>query len=241
MIDVPPQAPLVTLAFLAAALLIAAGLAGALFGALSKRSRLVVGGTALAGVVAGVYFVLWTGAALASRERLLATGEMKYFCEIDCHLAYSVTGVERVATLGAGGPAPVNGAFLVVALRTWFDPATISPRRPLDVPLWPNPRIVQVVDADGRHYRPLPGASEALARAGRVSTPLTEPLRPGESYQTLLVFDVPRQARGVKLYVGNLVSEGAFLIGHEAAPIAKKAWFSLKMAEAERRETPAEP
>ncbi len=241
MIDVPPQAPLAALAFLAAALLIAAGLAGALFGALSKRPRLVGGGAALAGVVAGVYILLWTGAALASRERLLATGEMKYFCEIDCHLAYSVTRVERVTALRAGGPAPASGSFLVVTLKTWFDPGTTSPRRPIDAPLWPNPRNVCAMDADGRRYRPLPGASAALARAGRVSTPLTEPLLPGESYQTLLVFDVPREARGVKLYVGNLASEGAFLIGYEAAPIAKKAWFSLKVADAERRETPAEP
>ncbi len=239
MINVPPQAPLVTLAFLAAALLIAAGLAGALFGALSKRSRLVVRGAALAGVVAGAYLIVWTGASLASRETLLATGETKYFCEIDCHLAYSVTGVEQVAALGAGGPAPATGSFLVVTLRTWFDPATISPRRPLDAPLWPNPRNVRAMDAEGRHYRPLTGASAALARAGRVSTPLTEPLRPGESYQTLLVFDVSPKARNVKLYVGNLSSEGAFLIGHEASPFAKKAWFSLMTAEAERRETPA--
>ncbi|MEK7314986.1 MAG: hypothetical protein AAB011_02305 [Candidatus Eisenbacteria bacterium] len=241
MINVPPQAPLVALAFLAASFLIAIGLAGALFGALSKRPRLVARGAALAGVVASAYLIVWTGASLASRETLLATGETKYFCEIDCHLAYSVTGVEQVASLGAGGPAPASGSFLVVTLRTWFDPATISPRRPLDAPLWPNPRNVCAVDAEGRRYRPLPGTSAALARAGRASTPLTEPLRPGESYQTLLVFDVPREARGVKLYVGNHASEGAFLIGHEAAPIAKKAWFSLKVAEAERRETPVEP
>ncbi|HEY6572408.1 MAG TPA: hypothetical protein VI198_03745 [Candidatus Eisenbacteria bacterium] len=228
MVYVPPQAPLVALAFLASAFLIAAGLAGALFGALSRKRPLAMGGATLAAVVAGLYATIWAGAALTTRERLLAPGETKYFCEIDCHLAYSVDRVERVRELGATGLKPRNGEFVLVEVKTWFDPSTISPRRPLDAPLWPNPRNVLLRDAEGRRYRPVTGASAALAQAGRASTPLTEPLRPGESYRTLLVFDVPPGARGLRLYVGNISSEGAFLIGHEAAPFARKAWFVLE-------------
>jgi hypothetical protein len=227
MVYVPPFAPIVTLAFLGAGFLILAGSAAALFGLLAKRRALAVGGGAVAAVVLAGYAALWAGTALASRERVLAPGERKYFCEIDCHLAYSVERVERAASLGPGGPAPANGEFVIVTLKTWFDPGTISPRRPLDAPLWPNVREVSLDDGAGRRYRPLPGAAAALARAGRASTPLTEPLIPGQSYATLLVFDVPRGAHDLRLYVGNRASDGAFLIGHEASPLAKKAWFAV--------------
>ena len=39
----------------------------------------------------------------------------------------------------------------------------------------------------------------ALARIGGRSTPLTEPLRPGESYTTDFVFNVPKDAQGLRL------------------------------------------
>ncbi|HEU4724382.1 MAG TPA: hypothetical protein VFU59_03695 [Candidatus Eisenbacteria bacterium] len=227
MVFVPPNAAFVTLAFLAAALLVAAGSACALFGLLSKRPRSAVAGASVAGAVALAYGIVWTGAMLTSREQVLAQGEPKYFCEIDCHLAYAVTRVERMASLGAGGPAPAGGSFLVVTMKTWFDPSTISPRRPRDVPLRPNPREIFVGDNDGHRYPALPGAAAALAAAGRVSTPMSEPLRPGESYETILVFDVPADARVPRLYVGNVPAESAFLIGHESAPLAKKTWFLL--------------
>ncbi len=50
----------------------------------------------LAGVV--LYSCVAAVFSLRSRERVLARGEEKYFCEIDCHLAYSVTDVRRVLT-----------------------------------------------------------------------------------------------------------------------------------------------
>jgi hypothetical protein len=228
MVFVPPFAPFVALAFLGAGFLVLVGSATALFGLLSKRRALALGGGAVAATVAVAYAGLWLGASLLSRERVLHAGERKYFCEIDCHLAYSVETVEHIATLGAAGPRSRNGEFLVVTLKTWFDPSTVSPRRPLDAPLWPSPRNICLVDAEGKHYRRLPGATAALAQAGRASTPATEPLVPGQSYTTLLAFDVPLDARALKLYVGNISSDGAFLIGHEAAPLARKAWFAME-------------
>jgi len=227
MVFVPPYAPFVALAFLGTGFLILVGSATALFGLLAKRRALAVGGAAGAATVALLYGAAWLVASLASPERILHAGERKYFCEIDCHLAYSVEHVERAASLGAGAPKPSKGEFVIVTLKTWFDPSTISPRRPLDAPLWPNARNVRLADAAGVHYPPLPGATAALAQAGRPSTPLTEPLIPGQSYTTLLVFDVPRNAGALKLYVGNLSSDGAFLIGHEASPLAKKSWFAV--------------
>ena len=228
MVLVPPFAPFVTLAFLGAGFLVLAGSAAALFGLLSKRRALVVAGGALAASVVAAYGLLWTGASLFAPQRVLAKGERKYFCEIDCHLAYSVEGVERAAAIGTEGLEPANGEFVVVTLKTWFDPNTISPRRPLDATLAPNRRDVFMEDASGRRYRPRAEVAAALVRAGRASTPLTEPLIPGQSYETLLVFDVPREARDLRLYVGNLASDGAFLIGHEASPLAKKSWFAME-------------
>jgi len=228
MVHVPPQAPMVTLAFLGAALLIAAGMAGTLYGALSKRPPLAIGSASLAAAVAIAYGLAWAGAAFATHEHILAPGQTKYFCEIDCHLAYSLTRVERMTSIGAaGGHAPAGGSFLVVTMKTWFDPTTISPRRPLDARLWPNPREIFVMDRDRRRYRAIPGATAALAKTGRASTPMTEPLRPGESYETTLVFDVPADAPEPRLFVGNIPAESAFIIGHESSPLARKTWFSL--------------
>jgi hypothetical protein len=117
--------------------------------------------------------------------------------------------------------------FHVVALRTWFDPATISPKRPLDVPLTPNPRIVYVRDASGAKYPPSADGLKALIAMGRSSTPLTQPLKPGESYVSYLVFDLPKTARNPRLFLGSAGGEEYFLIGSEMSPQHKKVWFSL--------------
>lgn len=60
-----------------------------------------------------------------------------------------------------------------------------------------------------------------------MSADLNTPLRPGESYETLLLFEVPVEAPQPRLYVGNVFAESAFLIGHEAAPLHAKNWFAL--------------
>ena len=102
--------------------------------------------TALAVLVIG-YGVLLLAFSLFSREHTLATGEEKYFCELDCHLAYSVQRVERVKTIGN---VTANGEFYVVTLRSRFDASTTAPCRPRDVPLTPDPLGFAVVDGQGR-------------------------------------------------------------------------------------------
>jgi hypothetical protein len=94
-------------------------------------------------------------------------------------------------------------------------------------PLSPNPRVVYVRDADGRRFDPSPKASEALARAGRSSAPLTRPLRPGESCETLLAFDLPSGTRDPRLYVGDDDPITFLLIGHEQSPFHPKVWFRI--------------
>ena len=188
------------------------------------RARVSLVGLALIGAA---YFGLVLAFSLASEGRVLARGEEKYFCEIDCHLAYSVAGVRRAKTLGAGpGQATARGEFLVVTLKTRFDEKTISSRRG-DSPLTPNPRAATVRDADGAAYEVSEEGRRALASEGGTGMPLDTPLRPGESYTTELVFDLPADARDPVLLLNESSPETRFLIGHENSPLHKKTEFKL--------------
>src|ERR1700681_2345461 len=51
-------------------------------------------------VIAGAYLATILIFSLASHEKVLARGEEKHFCEIDCHLAYSVVDTQVVKTIG---------------------------------------------------------------------------------------------------------------------------------------------
>jgi hypothetical protein len=115
----------------------------------------------------------------------------------------------------------------VVALRTWFDPGTVSAERG-DAPLAPNPRVVYVQDAAGRRYFGSAAAESALAASGRRSASLTQPLRPGESYFTLLAFDLPSDVEEPRLFVGAASTADRLLIGHEMSPLHKRVYFSMR-------------
>jgi hypothetical protein len=226
---VPPFAPIVVLAFLGTALILAVAAVAFLYTVIARKRRWMLG---VLGGVAGI-LVLYGGALLTasalSRERILLPGEKKYFCEIDCHLAYSLVGVEAATELGTPDHlARATGRFHVVTLRAWFDESTISPRRPKDVPLHPNPRVVYVQDSSGRRYEPSITGAAALASTGRVSTPITQPLRPGESYTTCFVFDLPEDVREPKLFFGTEPGVEFLLIGHEMSPWHRRVWFGLR-------------
>ena len=70
----------------------------------------------------------------------------------------------------------------------------------------------------------------ALARIRGTSTPLTEPLRPGESYTTDFVFDVPKDAQGLRLLSTEDCPETHFVIGHENSFLHKKIYFGVDSA-----------
>jgi hypothetical protein len=185
----------------------------------------------VAGLLLFLYATALVGVSAASREWALSPGEEKYFCEIDCHLAYSVAGVNKVQTIGAGSTQKTtNGTFLVVSLRTRFDEQTISPNRG-DSPLTPTPRMVTLVDSQGHEYPVSPPAQQSLdaSLAGR-STSLTTPLHPGESYITQLAFDLPRAVSGLKLLVTSPTAPewlGHILIGDESSILHKKVYLRL--------------
>ncbi len=216
-----PQLPsgLVVLAFLGTGLLLAAMLLWALV-AFALGKRRLAKWLSLAWLAGGTaYFAVLVTASLASRERVLSKGDRKYFCEIDCHLAYSL---QEVAT----GPLEA-GTRYTVSIQTWFDPGTIASFRG-NGPLTPNPREVFVVDESGRRYGPSPEGMAALERErGSPSTPLSRELRPGESYTTTLAFDLPRGIGRPRLFLGDTPGLECLLIDHENSFLHKKVYFAL--------------
>jgi hypothetical protein len=183
-------------------------------------------------LVAGVcfmmlYLCLMLVFSFVSRERALARGEEKHFCEVDCHLAYSVTDVQRVKTVGSrDNQVTAQGIFYLITVRTRFDEQTIGPRRG-DAPLVPNSRVVTVRDASGQSYSPSPAAMRLIEQANSADKPISTPLRPGEYYTTTFVFDLPEAVENPALLIneGELVTH--FLIGHENSPLHRKVLFRL--------------
>jgi hypothetical protein len=226
----PHFAPIVVLLFLGTALLIAASLFVILYGAARKSFRYaVLGGSALLTVTLG-YSALLLGASLLSSEIIIPVGGFEYFCEVDCHLGYSISGAQTATALGPEIQKTIaQGKFVVVRVKTWFDPSTISPRRG-DGPLTPNPRRVLLRDDAGHSYSISPQGQTALARVTNSSAPLTQSLHPGESYTTDLVFDVARESRGLRLLLTEDDPETRFIVGHENSPLHKKIYLALDSA-----------
>lgn len=210
---VPPLAPLVQILFLGSGFAVFCATVAAAIAAAAGRAGLarVLGGGAM--TVAVGYWVLLLGASLVSRERTLSAGEKKYFCEMDCHLAYSVEG----------SASPERGRR-VVTVRTWFDPGTIAPFRG-NAPLAPNPRIVYLVDDSGRRYSPSPSPVPE-------DTSLARPLRPGESYVSTFAFTVPPRAGSLRLFVGDAPGLENVIVNHENSPFHARTYFALPAASA---------
>jgi hypothetical protein len=211
-------APAAVLGFLAAAAGLVLGALAVLVALFLRKNK--IGGwiAKLAAAGAVFYFLLLSGFSLGSRTKNLSRGEEKYFCEIDCHLAYAVLDVHetKVASFG-NGEQTARGTFYVVTLRTRFDERTISPQRPKDAPLTPNPRVVRLLDAKGAAYEPV-----------RISGPaLLTPLKPGDSYTTQLVFDVPWKLENPRLLVTSEGWPERWLIGGEGSWGHGKTYFTL--------------
>lgn len=178
-------------------------------------------------VIAGLYLVGILIFSFASRETVLARGQEKHFCEIDCHLAYSITEVRETKTLGdAPNQATAAGMFRVVTIKTRFDENTISTTRG-NGPLYPNSRVLTIMDENSNKYFPSAAGQRALESSHAAGTAITTPLRPSETYTTTFVFDLPADIRSPTLLIreGELVT--LFVIGHENSPLHKKTKFQL--------------
>jgi hypothetical protein len=203
-------APLAAMGFLAACtgtVLSTCALIAAAFVGKLKVARITL--TLLAGGTM-IYFGLLLSFSLISHDQILARGQEKYFCEIDCHLAYSIVGVSQERA------GPTN--FYTLDVKTRFDETTISPRRSKTASLTPAPRMVELIDANGTEYPP-----EATA-----GTALSTSLIPGQFYITQLRFTVPAQAAGLKLLITTSPQwPDHIVIGDENSWLHGKTYFAL--------------
>src|SRR4051812_6375403 len=221
------SAPIGALAFLGSSVLLGAAALFLIYSLTARsfsRARLTA---AFMLVFACMYLGTTLIFAFASSEVALARGEEKHFCELDCHLAYSVADLRQTQVIGSGANTVVAGGTLtLVTIKTRFDETTIGPTRGNGL-LYPNSHQLTIVDGEGRTYWPSQQAQAALESAGDAGTPLQSALRPGESYLTTVVFDLPGDATNPSL----LINEGEwvthFIIGHENSFLHKKVRFQL--------------
>ncbi len=225
MAETPRFAHLIVLLFLGSVFVVFCSLVAAFVAAMARArtaAKLAASGAAL---VAFGYtgFLLLVG--LFSRSQTLPPGGWKYFCEADCHIAYAIESVREAATLGPEArPVVAHGRFIVVRLKTWFDQNSIAPFRG-DSPLTPNPRTVMLIDDASRPYLPLAQVPSGVD-AGSVS--LNTPLRPGQSYSTVFVFEVPNEAARPRMLITDSDPVTRLLIDHENSPMHGKVYLALR-------------
>ena len=204
----PPT--LAVLAFVGATAGLALALLTMVVAWFARKPKLIRGTAKLFGAAGAIYLALLFGFSLASRSKILDRGQEKYFCEIDCHLAYSIVDVQ-------GQPKGASSRYLVT-VRSRFDETTTSPSRPKDIPLTPASRDILLVDASGRRY----------AAADTQGTPLLTRLKPGESYTTQIMFEVPQSAKGLRMLITTTPAwADYFVIGEENSLLHKKTYFAL--------------
>lgn len=220
----PYYSSLVLLVFFLTGLAIFLGGVVAATAVLLRRFELARVVTLGALALATLYGVTLLAVSLLSSEQVLAQGEKKYFCEVDCHLAYSVEEVEATPVLGS---AQAGGTFYIVTVKTWFDETTVSDGRG-GRPLEPNFRSVAIRDAQGRDFRPSYEGQRALDRMEEHNQTFMHPVRPGESFLTRVVFDLPADVSQPRLSLITAKPETLFIIGHESSLFHKKITFHLE-------------
>lgn len=224
----PHYSHFVILVFLGTAAVLGAAALGAVAALAARRLPLFKGIVTIAALLGGLYLGVMLAVSAGSNDQVLAAGQTKYFCEADCHLAYSLTSVTTAKTLGDGASTvTAHGVFYVVSLRSWFDAETTSKSRPADAQLWPNPRLIYAFDDAGQRYATSLAGQKAVIAS---TVPLTQPLRPGESYETVLVFDLPANTKSPRLLVQDGSPLSPLLIGHENSLGHKKAYFAMTPA-----------
>ena len=210
-------APIGVLAFLGTGLLILVAALTLVGSLVARRFRFAKFVLIAMLAIAGVYLGATLAFSLAGREKVLARGEEKHFCEIDCHLAYSIANVRQTRTLGdAPTQSSARGIYTIVTIKTRFDETTIASWRGNGL-LYPNSRVLTLFDERGNKY----------ATTSQSGSPLTAPLRPGESYATEAVFDLPADVKSATLLINEGEWETHFVIGHENSFLHGKTRFQL--------------
>ena len=85
----------------------------------------------------------------------------------------------------------------------------------------------KLVDQYGNEYPASASGQRAWDAARGHQHSLHDPLRPGESYETISVFDVPADAQTVRMFAGWNSFPSYLLIGDEASPGHRKTYLAL--------------
>ncbi|HMD06393.1 MAG TPA: hypothetical protein VKH63_02595 [Candidatus Acidoferrum sp.] len=228
----PHYLPVAVLLLLGTMFAVGASFLVLLYG-LARRSKPVsrFGASVAASLIVGYLSVL-CGVSLWGKEKALPLDGWKYFCEVNRHIAYSVSGVSQAGViLGPGGErtlAQGQGYFVVVNVNTWIDEKTTSQHRG-NSPLTPGERAITLIDDSGHRYRRTSAGESAFASAVGFSTPFGQPLRPGESYTTRMVFEIPRNSEPRCLLIADPDKDwmDRLLIGHENSFLHKKIYLDF--------------
>jgi hypothetical protein len=192
----------------------------------SWSQRALAGGV----VLLGSYALLLLGFSVFSHERTLAQGQEKYFCELDCHVAYSVQKVERVKSIG---DTAAKGEFYVVTIRSRFDENTTASWRPRDVPVTPDPLTFALVGTQGDAVSLSIAGQQAWESLRGGAPSLFNPLLPGESREATFVFDAPAGEQ-LRLLASFRVFPTQVLIGDENSLLHRKVYFGLPITPAQK-------
>lgn len=203
-----------TLALLGAAAALALASIAVVALALSGRTQWARLSAVCGASVIFVYVIVLLSVSVGSVPRVLPLGERKVFCEIDCHVVFSIES-----------PAERRGDTVHIALREAF--TNVSDARG-NAPLTPGTRHIALVAENGEHYLPV-----RLRPAGPDT--LFAPIRPGEQHHAELAFVVPAALSLRGLLVENDDPVSRLMIAHERSPLHAKVLLAVAASVASGR------
>ena len=223
----PHFAPVIVLLFLGTVLLVGASLLVLFYGAACRSSFFtrLGGGSAL--TIAAGYFILLGGVSFASSEEVLPPGRWSIFARSIATLPIPSSARNRPPLSARRcNRSPRTENLSLFEQRLGLTERTISAHRG-NAALTPNSRKVILIDDAGRSFAPSPEGQTAFTRPSGISTPLTQPLRPGESYTTDFVFDVPKDARELRLLITEDDPETRLLSVTKTVSCTRKSALAL--------------
>ena len=161
------------------------------------------------GAAAAVYLSVVVATSVATPRRRLRMGEDQ--CFDDWCLA-----AERVTRVG--------GEFYAVTLRVSSRAKRVRQRE------WD--AGVRVVDGRGRRYEVSAAGQRAFEAANGRARPLSDELGPGDSFETVRVFDAPGEPEGLALEVTHGAGPGLFIIGGEGSLFHRETVTDLVVSKA---------
>lgn len=130
------------------------------------------------------YMLVLVGFSIVEPRKQVPMGAAQCFDE------WCITA-EQVAMQNAIGTARADGTFCIATVRV-SSRAKGRPQRETDV-------RVYLTDDRGRQFDVSPVGERALEQQGLAGKPLTSFVAPGDSFESRLAFDVPRDSRELNL------------------------------------------